>query len=93
MFAYQAVRNDSFSENFLYLPGVILENEGSVRKTQKRTLFHCETIKKGTPNSTFSYVHGLFTIVFIKWIFEKNKSSRAASGNWTQFKSEIDPAY
>ena len=40
---------------------------------------------------TFSYIYGLFTIVLIKQIFEKHKSARAASGNWTQFKLEINP--
>ena len=42
---------------------------------------------------TSSYVHGLFTIVLIKQIFEKNKSSRSVPGNWTQFKPEISPDY
>ena len=73
-------------------PGVILETEGSVRKIQKRALFHYKTVKKGTPNLTSPFVHGLFTIVLMKQIFEKNKSFRAASGNQTQFKPEINPA-
>ena len=52
-------------------PGVILETEGSVRKTQKRAFFHYKTVKNGTPNLTSPYTHGLFTIVFMKKIFEK----------------------
>ena len=67
------------------LPGVVLETEGSVRKMQKRTLFHCKKVKKGTPNMTSPHVHNLFTIYLIKQIFEKNKSSRAASESRTQF--------
>ena len=70
---------------------VILETEGSIQKTQKRALFHYKTVKKGTPNLTSSYVHGLFTVVLMKQIFEKNKSLRAASESWTQFKPEITP--
>ena len=73
------------------LSGVILETEGSVRKIQKRALFHYKTVKTGTPNLTSLYVHGLFTIALIKQIFEKNKSLRAASWNRTQFKPEINP--
>ena len=65
--------------------GVILETEGSVWKIQKRALFHYKKIKKGTPNLTSPYDHSLFTIVLIKQIFEKNRSSRAASGSRTQF--------
>ena len=53
--------------------GVILETEGSIQKIQKRALFHYKTVKKGTPNLTSSYVHGLFTTVLIKQIFEKKK--------------------
>ena len=72
--------------------GVILETEGSVRKIQKRSLFHYKTVKKGTPNFTSPYVYDLFTIVLRKQIFEKTlKSPRAASGNRTQFKPEINP--
>ena len=63
----------------------IVETEGSVRKIQKRALFHYKKVKKGTPNLTSPYVHGLFTNFLIKQIFEKNKSSRAASGSRTQF--------
>ena len=53
--------------------GVILETEGSIQKIQKRALFHYKTVKKGTPNLTSSYVHGLFTTVLIKQIFEEKK--------------------
>ena len=63
----------SFHANILFTsakqedqPGVILETEGSIQKTQKRALFHYKTVKKGTPNLTSPYVHGLFAIVFIK---------------------------
>ena len=63
----------------------ILETEGSVQKILKRALFHYKKDKKDTPNLTSHYVHSLFTIVLIKQIFQKNKSSRAASGSWTQF--------
>ena len=41
---------------------------------------------------TSPYICGLLTIILIKQIFEKNKSSRAASKNRTQFKPEINPA-
>ena len=65
--------------------GVILETEGSVQKIQKRALFHYKKIKKGTPNLKSPYDHSLFTIVLIKQIFEKNRSSRATSESQTQF--------
>ena len=52
-------------------PGIILETEGSIQKTQKRALFHYKTVKKGTPNLTYPYIHDLFTIVLIKQISEK----------------------
>ena len=45
---------------------VILETEGSIRKTQKRSLFHYKTVKNGTPNLTSPFIHGFFTIVFFK---------------------------
>ena len=73
------------SRGLILTTGVIVETGGSVRKMQKRTLFHYRKVKKGTPNLTFPYVHSLFTIFLIKQIFEKNKSSRAASGGRTQF--------
>ena len=73
--------------------GVILETEGSVRNIQKRALFHYKTVKKGTPNLTSPFVRGHFTIVLMKQIFEKNKSLKAASGSWTQFKPEITPDF
>ena len=79
------------SKNLIFT-GVILENEGNIWKIQKRPLFYYKTVKKGTPNLTSPYNHGLFTIVLIKQISEKNKTLRAASGNRTQFKSEINPA-
>ena len=50
------------------------------KETKKGALFHYKTVKKGTPNLTPAYVHGLF------------KSLRAVSGNQTQFKTEINPA-
>ena len=65
--------------------GVILETEGSVQKIQKKALFHYKKVKKSIPNLTSPYVHSLFTIVLIKQIFEKSRSSRAAPGSWTQF--------
>ena len=65
--------------------GIILETEGSVQKILKGALFHYKKVKKGTPNLTPPYVHSLFTIVSIKQIFEKNKSSRTASGSRTHF--------
>ena len=46
--------------------GVILETEGSIQKTQKKSLFHYKTVKKGTPNLTSPFIHGFFTIVFFK---------------------------
>ena len=61
--------------------GVILETVGSIWKVQKRALFQYKTVKKGTPNLTSPYIHGLFTIVLIKQLSEKNKSSRTTSGN------------
>ena len=60
---------------------------------QKRALFHYKTVKKGTPNLTSPFVRGHFTIVLMKQIFEKNKSLKAASGSWTQFKPEITPDF
>ena len=39
-------------KSFFILPGVILETEGSVRKVQKKALFHYKKVKKGTPNWT-----------------------------------------
>ena len=65
--------------------GVIVETEGSVRKMQKRVLFHYKKVKKDAPNLASPYVHSLFTIFLIKQIFGKNKSSRAASGSQTHF--------
>ena len=65
--------------------GIVLETEGSIRKIQKRALFHYSKVKNDTPNLTSPYVHSFFTIVLIKQIFEKNKSLRAASGSQTQF--------
>ena len=67
------------------ITGIILETEGSVQKILKRALVYYKKVEKGTPNLTSPYVHSLFTIVLIKQIFEKNKSSRAASGSRTQF--------
>ena len=64
---------------------VIVETEGSIRKMQKRSRFHYKKVKKGTPNLTSPYLHSLFTNFLIKQIFEKNKSSKAAFGNRTQF--------
>ena len=46
--------------------GVILETEGSIQKTQKKSLFHYKTVKKGTPNLTSPFIHDFFTIVFFK---------------------------
>ena len=71
--------------------GVILETEGSIWKIQRRTLFHYKTVKKGTLNLASPYLYGLFTIALTKQIFEKTKSSKAASRNRTQFKPEINP--
>ena len=79
IFSHELVRMKS------ELAGVVLETEGSTWKIQKRALFHYKEVKKGTPKLTFPYVHSLFTIVLIKQIFEKNKSSSAASGSQTQF--------
>ena len=62
--------------------GVTVETEGTL---PKRALFHHKKFKKGTPDLTSHYVHRLFTFFLIKQIFEKNKSSRAASGSLTQF--------
>ena len=47
---------------------------GSIRKIQKRALFHYKKVKKGTPNLSSPYVHSLFQIVLIKQIFEKKIS-------------------
>ena len=71
--------------------GVILETEGNIQKIQKKALYHYKTVKKSTPNLTSPYVYGFFTIVLIKQIFEKIKQLRAGSGNWTQFKLEVNP--
>ena len=65
--------------------GVISETEGSIQKIQKKALFHNKKVKKGTLILTSPYIHSLFTIALIKQIFEKNKSSRAASRNQTKF--------
>ena len=65
--------------------GIILETEGSIPKIQKRALFHYKKVKKGTLTLTSLYVHGIFTTVLIKQIFNKNKSLRAASGSQNQF--------
>ena len=58
-------------------------------------LFYYKTVKKSLPNLTSPYVHGLFTVVLMKQIFEKNKSLRAEvggrSGSRNQFKPEITP--
>ena len=51
---------------YIYISGIILETKCSIRKIQKRALFHYKKVKKGTPNLTFASVHGLFTIVVIK---------------------------
>ena len=67
------------------ITGIILETEGSVQEILKSALFHYKKVKKDTPNLTSPCVHSLFRIVLIKRIFEKNKSSRAASGSQTQF--------
>ena len=75
------------------ISGVILETEGSVRKIQKKALFPCKKVKKGTLNLTSPYVDSLCTIVLIKQIFEKNKSLWAASRSQTQFQSKITPDY
>ena len=64
---------------------VIVESESSVRKMQKRVLFHYKKVKKGTPNLASPYVHSPFTIFLRKQIFGKNKSSRAASRSRTHF--------
>ena len=53
------------------LTGVILETGGSVQKIQKRALFHYKKVLKGTRNFTSPCVNSLFTIVWIKQIFEK----------------------
>ena len=58
---------------------------------RKRGLFYYKKVKKSTPNVTSPQVHGLFTIALIKTFFEKNQSSRAVSGNRTQFKPEVTP--
>ena len=60
-------------------------NWGQRPKDTKKALFHYKKVKKGTPNLTSPFIHSLFTIVLIKKFFEKNKSSRAASENRTQF--------
>ena len=59
-------------------PGVIVETEGSIRKMQKRALFHYQKVKKGTTNLTSPYVHSLFTI-------------RSQTPNWTQFQPKTTP--
>ena len=66
---------------YLWLSAIILETEGSVRKIQKRAFPTRKKLKKGTPIFTSPHVHSLFTTVLIKQVFEKNKSSRAASGS------------
>ena len=53
---------------------VILETEGSIWTIQKRALFHYKTVKMGTPNLISPYLHGFFTIVLKKQIFEKKIS-------------------
>ena len=79
------------SERNCNITGVIIRtkdyfrNWGQRPKGIKRALFHCKKVKKGTPNLTSPYVHSLFTVVLIKQICEKNKSSRAASGGGTKF--------
>ena len=65
--------------------GAILETEGSIRKVQKKGFFLLKKVKKGTLHLTSPSVHSLFTTVLTKQIFEKNKSSRAVSGNRIQF--------
>ena len=57
----------------VFISGVILETVGSVRKIQKKGTFSLQKVKKGTANLTSPYVHGLFTVVLIKQVFEKNK--------------------
>ena len=63
----------NFTNNKLkeIISGIILETEGSIRKIQKRVFFQYKKVKKGTPNLTSPYVYSLFTLVFIKQIFEK----------------------
>ena len=75
----------------LSLFGVVSETEGCIWKIQKGHFFTMKQLKRAPLNLTSSYIHGLFTIVLIKQIFEKNKLLRAASRNWTQFKPEINP--
>ena len=41
-----------FSRKMLLMSGVVLETEGSIRKIQKRALFHYKLVKKGLPNLT-----------------------------------------
>ena len=44
---------------------------------------------KGTSYLRNSYVHCIFTMLLIKQIFGKNKSSRTAAKSWTQFWARI----
>ena len=71
-----------FADSTQHYSGLISKTEGSVRKIQKRAHFHNKNVKKGTPDLP-SYIHGFFTVVLIKQIFEK--IMKAASGSSTQF--------
>ena len=93
MHVFQGVAPWHTNLTYILILGVILETKGSVRKIQKRALFHYKTVKKGTPNLISRYLYGLFTIVLTKQIFEKTKSSRATSASQTQFKPEINREY
>ena len=48
-------------------------NCGQCLKDTKKGTFSLQKVEKGTANLTSPYVHGLFTVVLIKQVFEKNK--------------------
>ena len=48
-------------------------------------LFPYKKLQKGTSDMSNPYVHSTFTLLLIKQIFEKNKSSKGASESRTQF--------
>ena len=67
------------------LSGVILETEDSVRQMYKRALFlNYKKLIKKTPDEQI-YVHSIFSLLLIRQVFEKNKSSRTAFKSQRQF--------
>ena len=61
-----------FFENYFFfvLQGLFYKLR-TVSRRYKKGHFHYKKVKKGTPNSTYPYVHSFFTLVLTKQVFEK----------------------